>query len=130
MRVLSIVHEPTSTGGGGLFEDLVEERGGRLEQVSIAHDASGLDHTKGICCTVEEPNGYLHRIMCVFDGDFNTVIHEAVHMAGLTLQHVGVKFGPNNDEPLAYLAAWIAERFVFEMADDLKVIHSRLTSEG
>ena len=43
MRVLSIVHEPTSTGGGGLFEDLVEERGDRLERVSIAHDASGLD---------------------------------------------------------------------------------------
>jgi GMP synthase (glutamine-hydrolysing) len=48
MRVLSIVHEPTSTGGGGLFEHLVEERGHRLEQVSIAHDASAaasmLDH--------------------------------------------------------------------------------------
>jgi GMP synthase-like glutamine amidotransferase len=44
MRVLSIVHEPTSTGGGGLFEDLVEQRGDRLERVSIAHDASGLDH--------------------------------------------------------------------------------------
>ena len=32
MRVLSIVHEPTSTGGGGLFEDIVEERGDRLER--------------------------------------------------------------------------------------------------
>jgi GMP synthase-like glutamine amidotransferase len=44
MRVLSIVHEPSSTGGGGLFEDLVEERGDRLERISIAHDASALDH--------------------------------------------------------------------------------------
>jgi GMP synthase (glutamine-hydrolysing) len=44
MRVLSIVHEPTTTGGGGLFEDLVEERGDRLDVVSIAHDASGLEH--------------------------------------------------------------------------------------
>jgi GMP synthase (glutamine-hydrolysing) len=43
MRVLSVVHEPTSTGGGGLFEDVVEQRGDRLERVSIAHDASGLD---------------------------------------------------------------------------------------
>jgi len=43
MRVLSIVHEPGSTGGGGLFEDLVEARGARLEVVSIAHDASALD---------------------------------------------------------------------------------------
>ncbi len=44
MRVLSIVHEPTSTGGGGLFEELVRDRGERLEVISIAHDASGLDH--------------------------------------------------------------------------------------
>ena len=32
MRVLSVVHEPTSTGGGGLFEDVVEQRGDRLER--------------------------------------------------------------------------------------------------
>ncbi len=46
MRVLSIVHEPTSTGGGGLFEDVVEQRGDRLERVSIAHDASALDASR------------------------------------------------------------------------------------
>ncbi len=44
MRVLSIVHEQTSTGGGGLFEDVVEQRGDRLDRISIAHDASRLDH--------------------------------------------------------------------------------------
>lgn len=32
MRVLSIVHEPTSTGGGGLFEDVVVGRGDVLER--------------------------------------------------------------------------------------------------
>jgi GMP synthase (glutamine-hydrolysing) len=32
MRVLSVVHEGTTTGGGGLFEDLVEQRGDRLER--------------------------------------------------------------------------------------------------
>lgn len=32
MRVLSVVHEPTSTGGGGLFEQIVEQRGDRLER--------------------------------------------------------------------------------------------------
>ena len=46
MRVLSIVHEPTSTGGGGLFEDLVEQRGDRLERCSIAHNATSLDAPK------------------------------------------------------------------------------------
>jgi len=44
MRVLSIVHEPGSTGGGGLFEDLVEERGDRLERVvMVEEDLSGVD---------------------------------------------------------------------------------------
>ena len=46
MRVLSIVHEPTSTGGGGLFEDIVEQRGDRLERCSIAHNATSLDAPK------------------------------------------------------------------------------------
>jgi len=44
MRVLSIVHEPGSTGGGGLFEDLVEERGDRLERVvMVQKDLSAVD---------------------------------------------------------------------------------------
>lgn len=32
MRVLSVVHDGASTGGGGLFEDVVEHRGDRLER--------------------------------------------------------------------------------------------------
>ena len=32
MRVLSIVHEPSSTGGGGLFEEIVTARGDVLER--------------------------------------------------------------------------------------------------
>src|SRR6478672_8243106 len=44
MRVLSVVHEPGSTGGGGLFEDLVEERGDRLERVvMVQEDLSAVD---------------------------------------------------------------------------------------
>jgi GMP synthase (glutamine-hydrolysing) len=40
MRVLSIVHDAASTGGGGLFEDLVELRGDRLERwVTVNGDA-------------------------------------------------------------------------------------------
>ena len=43
MRVLSIVHEPTSTGGGGLFEDLVEQRGDRLERWVTVNGGTGPD---------------------------------------------------------------------------------------
>ena len=43
MRVLSVVHEGSTTGGGGLFEDLVEERGGRLERWVTVDGDSGPD---------------------------------------------------------------------------------------
>ena len=43
MRVLSITHEPGPTGGGGLFEDLVEERGDTLVRwlVPARHEPLG-----------------------------------------------------------------------------------------
>lgn len=37
MRVLSIVHEPGPTGGGGIFERTVPERGHRLDRWVAAH---------------------------------------------------------------------------------------------
>jgi GMP synthase-like glutamine amidotransferase len=40
MRVLSIVHEPGPTGGGGLFEDLVEERGDTLVRWLVPDSAA------------------------------------------------------------------------------------------
>lgn len=43
MRVLSVVHEPTSTGGGGLFEQVVEERGDRLERWVTVDGGPGPD---------------------------------------------------------------------------------------
>ena len=36
MRVLSIVHDPAETGGGGLFERLVVERGDALDRWIVA----------------------------------------------------------------------------------------------
>ena len=41
--MLSIVHEGTSTGGGGLFEDLVEQRGDRLERWVTVNGLPGPD---------------------------------------------------------------------------------------
>lgn len=44
MRVLSIVHDPEETGGGGLFERLVGERGDTLDRWVVADgsDAPGI----------------------------------------------------------------------------------------
>ncbi len=48
MRVLSIVHDPTSLGGGGLFEEIAAQRSGRLDRWIVPHD----DHP------ALEPGGY------------------------------------------------------------------------
>ncbi len=47
MRVLSVVHEPTSTGGGGLFEQVVEQRGDRLERWVTVDGGRGPDSPAG-----------------------------------------------------------------------------------
>lgn len=46
MRVLSVVHDGTSTGGGGLFEDLVEQRGDGLERWVTVNGGIGPDAPK------------------------------------------------------------------------------------
>jgi len=38
MRVLSVVHDPSSLGGGGLFEEIVRQRGERLDRWVVPHD--------------------------------------------------------------------------------------------
>jgi GMP synthase-like glutamine amidotransferase len=43
MRVLSVVHEPTSTGGGGLFEEVVVARGDVLERCVMPETTTGPD---------------------------------------------------------------------------------------
>jgi GMP synthase-like glutamine amidotransferase len=43
MRVLSIVHEPTSTGGGGLFEEVVVGRGDVLDRWVMPESTSEPD---------------------------------------------------------------------------------------
>ena len=40
-------------------------------------------------------------------GEMATVVHECVHAAGKVLGYVGVEYGPENDEQLAYLVDWI-----------------------
>ncbi|MGZ8687903.1 MAG: type 1 glutamine amidotransferase [Gaiellaceae bacterium] len=42
MRVLSIVHDPSSLGGGGLFEEIAARRGERLDRWIVPED----DHPK------------------------------------------------------------------------------------
>lgn len=75
-------------------------------------DGTMLLHTKGVCYIVCEPDGHENRMYCVFDGTRDTAIHEAVHMAWMTLHYVNVKVTYMHDEPLAYLTAWMADEML------------------
>ena len=47
MRVLSVVHDPAATGGGGLFERVVVQRGDHLDRWVVAEgDAAPADPTR------------------------------------------------------------------------------------
>ena len=75
-------------------------------------DGCDLLQTKGVCYIVVEPDGHQSRLYCVFDGTRDTAIHEAVHMAWMTLRYVHVNVTYAHDEPLAYLTAWMADEML------------------
>ena len=89
-------------------------------------EESAFDNTKGCCYTLALKSGGEQRLMCIFDdGNINTIIHEAVHMAGMTLKYCSINYSNKNDEPLAYLTAWFAE----EMMSILNVSYSSSDNE-
>ncbi len=48
-------------------------------------------------------------IVLTKDATAGTIAHESIHAAADILQRVGVRFGASNQEPLSYLAGWIAD---------------------
>lgn len=71
-----------------------------------------LEKSMGVCYELDAKDGYTYRMMCVFDGERNTAIHEAVHMAWFIIHHCGMRVARDNHEILAYLTAWIADRAI------------------
>lgn len=92
--------------------DKAEAKAFIQEHSVVEDDGDAVDGAVGACYNVTDKEGRHHRMMCVFDGRTNTIIHEAVHMAWMTLDHCGVKTGQANQEPLAFLAAWLAEEMM------------------
>lgn len=74
---------------------------GVLSDNFMAQVTTGVDDKSGIECVV-----IIFRSL----DDYNTetLAHECVHAAWRTLELVGVKSDVDNQEPLAYLAGWIA----------------------
>ena len=65
-------------------------------------DPRSIGSSHGVCITDDR-----YRMLCVFDGGIPIAAHESVHMAWAILKECGVRVSASNDEPLAYLTAWI-----------------------
>ncbi len=46
-------------------------------------------------------------------GDFDVLAHELIHVISALLETRGIKFDPDNDEPIAYLMTWLFRAFYF-----------------
>ena len=75
----------------------------------------GFEHWRGFVHDFDDRTGYNHRMLCCFDKDttLNTVVHEAVHAAWLTLRFCNMIVKPNTgEEPLCYVTAWLVEEMM------------------
>lgn len=72
----------------------------------------GLETCHGMVTFVTDAQGLQHRIMMVFANDLNTVVHESVHAAWLTCRYCSIKASSSNEEPMAYLTAWLVEQMM------------------
>ena len=61
---------------------------------------------------VRDATGKELRMLCVFDGNVNTVVHESTHMAWMILKYVSIKISQSNDEPIAFMTAYLAEEML------------------
>lgn len=86
--------------GRGLFADRldgVEEMAEDVDaQVDCVRDAS-----RGL-------GGYLIRFESIQAMTFNTITHESVHVAMEICRYCNIAMDFDNQEPLAYLAGWVA----------------------
>ena len=85
-----------------------------LRQWSSAGDEDKVDAPdRGFCDMPINEKGLPKWLMCCFEGGLPILVHEAVHMAGMTLKRIGVPVSvPRNDEALAYLTAYLVEEFL------------------
>ena len=85
-----------------LFKDRTEAKAFFQERCPDDPDTRSLETARGVTITNDNC-----RMLCVFDGGMPIAAHESVHMAWAILKECGVKVNAANDEPLAYLTAWL-----------------------
>ena len=72
-------------------------------------DESLTDNCKGVWITFKGREDHTYWVLAVYDGDIGTVVHESVHAAWGVLDTCSVKTDVDNDEALAFLAAWFTK---------------------
>lgn len=91
-------------GLGATKEDLAD-----FEEIAEMEDSTIADTTSICKLKPKKFGGVLIRFRNRLDISFENVTHESVHAAMCMLDYCGVKFHADNQEPIAYLAGWVAD---------------------
>lgn len=91
-------------GLGATKEDLAD-----FEDIAEMEDSTIADTTSICKLKPKKLGGVLIRFRNRLDISFENVTHESVHAAMCMLDYCGVKFHADNQEPIAYLAGWVAD---------------------
>ena len=77
----------------------------------LGHDHECMDGALGIT-GIENSDEIGRYVWCYVpdNANVNTVVHEAVHVANRIMSMIGWQHDPFNDEPLAYMVGYIAEK--------------------
>jgi len=100
------------TGDKGFVSGLVE-LGMETDLAKEIVELIAPDHSSGYCTLVEGLNGGVFcGVMAVKSKtDYNSMAHEATHMAVKTLDWVGVEYTAESHEALAYVVGWLVQQF-------------------
>jgi hypothetical protein len=91
-------------GLGATKEDLAD-----FEEIAEMEDSTIADTTPIRKLKPKKLGGVLIRFRNRMDMSFENVTHESVHAAMCMLDYCGVKFHADNQEPISYLAGWVAD---------------------
>lgn len=91
-------------GLGATKEDLAD-----FEDIAEMEDTTIADTTPIRKLKPEKLGGVLIRFRNRMDMSSDNITHESVHAAMCILDYCGVKFHADNQEPIAYMAVWVAD---------------------
>lgn len=95
--------------------DMFKERFSHVSEFDESEDAK----VDGVHDDIENLGGFLIRFESISDINFQTVIHEAIHVVLDTYSYCDVFVDTKNQEHLCYFAGWVA-KCCEEVLNDIK----------